>query len=306
MTSGTDTAGGCLGTGTTFGTFGELLQGVLPDGRAFLVTLPIDRWARARFHYRQEDPTLHVVPAHKCKAHTAARLALASVGRRGGGLLHLESDLPEGKGLASSSADLVATVRAVGDAIGVRFTPEEIEALLREIEPSDGVMYDGIVAFCHQQVRLLGKFGHLLPLTVVAHDVGGRVDTISHNRRPPPFHAAERQEYARLLAELREAVACGDLATVGHISTRSAELNRRIRARDDLEHLRSACRELDGIGLVLTHSGTMLGVAFASDDPELDVKTKSLRAACAALPGTVSVFRSLGAGGQQPARRGQQ
>ncbi|MFC7585132.1 hypothetical protein ACFQYP_16355 [Nonomuraea antimicrobica] len=39
-----------VGRGRCFGTFGELIQGALPpDGRDFLVTIPVARWSYARF-----------------------------------------------------------------------------------------------------------------------------------------------------------------------------------------------------------------------------------------------------------------
>ncbi|MFD5424223.1 kinase [Streptomyces sp. NPDC127084] len=284
------------GTGAAFGTFGELLQGVLPNDGAFLVTLPLDVWARARFWPDTCDGEVHTVPPGKYKARQVARRVLDAVGHRGGGLLELSSELPEGKGLASSSADLVATVRAVGAAFGARFTPAQTEEFLRGIEPTDGVMYDEIVAFHHRAVRLRGRLGRLPRLVIVAHDEGGQVDTVRHNRNSSPFGAGERAEYARLLAQLHRAVADGDLATVGRISTRSAELNVLVRPRAGLARLRDACREADGVGLVLAHSGTMLGVAFAADDPELDGKTDYVRTVCAAWPGTVRVFGTLGEG----------
>ena len=41
------------GVSAAFGTFGELLQGVLPEEDGdFLVTLPVARWAMARFRVR--------------------------------------------------------------------------------------------------------------------------------------------------------------------------------------------------------------------------------------------------------------
>jgi uncharacterized protein involved in propanediol utilization len=188
----------------------------------------------------------------------------------------------------------VATVRAVAAAAGTRFTPVQIESFLRLIEPSDGVMYDEIVAFRQREVQLCRRLGMLPSLTIVAHDEGGQVDTISQSRLPTPFTVADEQEYARLLDELTEAISAGDLRTVGRISTRSAVLNSKLRARHDIETLRRACDELDGFGLVLTHSGTMLGIVFGADDPELTAKTEHLRAVCAPLRGRVSVHRSLG------------
>ncbi len=288
---------GTTGAGRAFGTFGELLQGALPepDGE-FLVTFPLARWSSAVFHHRPEAAGVTVRPAHKGKSRAVAEQVLAALGVRGGGTLEITAELPEGKGLASSSADLVATVRAVGAAWGVTFPPAEIERFLRDIEPADGVMYDEIVAFHHREVRLGRRLGTLPPLTVVAHDEGGQVDTVRHNRRPRTFDAATREEYAALLDRLTGAVADGDLRAVGAVATRSAELNARLRPRGGFEELRAICREVDGLGLVLAHSGTMLGVLLESADPALAGKTAHVRAACAALGGEVSVHRSLGTG----------
>lgn len=288
--------GDTVGTGAAFGTFGELLQGVLPEEDPhFLVTFPIDHWTTATFHARTA-PGIEVRPAHKHKSRRAAQLALEAGGMPGGGVLELSSALPEGKGLASSSADLVATVRAVGDAMGLAFPASRIEDILRRIEPSDGVMYDEIVAFHQRSVRLRRRLGKLPPLTVVGFDEGGQVDTISHNRLPIPFDSAGRREYARLLDELSEAMAGGDLATVGRISTRSALLNSRVRARRDVEHLVGLCRDLEGVGLALTHSGTMLGIVFADDDPCLTEKVNEARTRHSTGERQVGLYHSLGAG----------
>jgi uncharacterized protein involved in propanediol utilization len=283
-----------IGTGRAFGSFGELLQGVLPgNDRDFLVTLPIDAWSTATFHYLPEAGQIHVFPQWKRKSQLLARFVMEAAGYPGGGVLALTSRLPVGKGLASSSADLVATARAVAAALDVPMGAPVIESLLRRIEPSDGVMYDGIVAFYHREVRLHSRLGTLPPLTIIGHDEGGQVDTISHNRRTKTFDAAEKREYGRLLSALAEAVRNGDLRGVGQVSTRSTVMNSKVRTRRDLDHLKRVCAEVDGLGLVLAHSGTMLGILIAGDDPDRYAKTEHVAVSCAPLGGEVAIFRSL-------------
>jgi uncharacterized protein involved in propanediol utilization len=285
---------GAVGTGRAFGTFGELLQGVLPEhDRDFLVTFPLDAWATATFRHTPDRPDIVVGPGTKIKSHRLVRLALNELGEGGGGLLTLTSELPEGKGLASSSADLVAAARAVAAAFGRTFDEPTIESLLRRIEPSDGVMYDEIVAFYHREVRLHDVLGTLPPLAIIGHDEGGQVDTIRHNRLPKPFTARDKREYARLLVELAGAVEGGDLHTVGRIATRSAELNAKLRPRHGFQELRRACAEVDGFGLVLAHSGTMLGILLGGDDPEQAAKTEHVKRNFAALGGEFIEHRSL-------------
>jgi uncharacterized protein involved in propanediol utilization len=282
------------GTGHAFGTFGELLQGVLPDGDVdFLVTLPLDRWSRARFRLQSGRP-LRVFPATKRKSLLLARALLDSVASRAGGILMLDSDLPEGKGLASSSADLVATARAVGSVLGLDMSPAAIERLLRRIEPSDGVMYLGVVAFEHRRVRLRQFLGSLPAMTVVALDEGGQVDTVAFNRIPKGFSSRDKHEYATLLDRLADAVHRRDLVAVGEVASRSAVLNQRLHPKRCLPQMLALAREAGALGVVAAHSGTMVGILLDDGAPGHYGRLARLTRACRQLPGSVSVFRSLG------------
>ncbi|MBQ1114811.1 kinase [Streptomyces anulatus] len=277
-----DASGACARTevsvGRAFGTFGELLQGALPEaGPEFLVTFPVDLWSEARICLCRAHDRVTVFPPHKKKALAVVRRVMAAAGQVRGAHLELRSDLPEGKGMASSSADLVATARAVATGLGEVQTPAHIEAVLRGVEPSDGVMYPEVVAFYHREVRLRQRLGQLPPIKVIAHDRGGQVDTVEFNKRRHVFPPEDRFEYARLLARMVEGIRVGDLAEIGRVSTRSAELALRGDPELTLLTLRAACREVEGLGLVLAHSGTMLGVLLPADDPELVAKTAAVR-----------------------------
>jgi L-threonine kinase len=285
---------GATGVSTCFGTFGELLQGVLP-GRAgdFLVTLPVARWAMATF---QADPTaqgVRVHPAHKTKARSLAELILAGTATAGGGVLTIESSLPEGKGMASSSADLVATARAVANALHLDLRPRRLEELLRRIEPTDGVLYPGIVAFDHREVRLRARLGSLPTMTIVGVDEGGVVDTVAFNRIAKPFSGADRREYARLLDAMADAVRRADLAAVGALASRSAVMNQALWPKRSLAAVLDICAEIGGLGVVAAHSGTMLGILLDVSDPAYRTKIAGTVRACSRLSDDVSLFRSL-------------
>ena len=66
---------------------------------------------------------------------------------------------------------------------------------MAEIEPTDGVMYPGVVSFYHRKVELGEIFGPMPRLTVVAVDEGGEVDTIEYNRLRKPYTSEEKLEY---------------------------------------------------------------------------------------------------------------
>jgi L-threonine kinase len=275
------------GAGIACGTFGELLQGALPQATGmdhFLVTFPIARWTRAWFRF-EPDAALRVFPSHKLKSRRLAEMLLAAHRGNGGGTLIIDSDLPVGKGLASSSADLVATARAVGPVLGLEASPRAIEGWLRPIEPTDGVMYPGVVVFEHREVRAASELGVLPPLTVVAVDEGGEIDTVAFNRRPRQYSPAQRQEYARLLDALTGAVQAGDLAALGAVTTRSAILNQRMQPKRHLEDMLAISRAAGALGVVCAHSGTMLGILLADDAPGHAGRLREVTAECEAVAG---------------------
>ncbi|MFE0189622.1 kinase [Streptomyces sp. NPDC058989] len=280
--------------GTAFGTFGELLQGVLPERDGdFLVTLPVARWTMATFRQNPDSGELIVRPPEKTKARRLACMILEEAPQATGGLLTVNSVIPEGKGLASSSADLVATARAVGQALDVEMPASRIERLLARIEPTDGVLYPAIVAFHHRTVRLRAVLGSLPTMGVVGIDEGGSVDTVDFNRIPKPFTTADRHEYARLLDGLADAVRRRDLAEVGRIATRSALMNQALRHKCSLEPMREICREVGGLGVAVGHSGTTLGVLLDATDPAYTHRVSAAAQACSELAGNVAVYRTL-------------
>ncbi|MFG1954441.1 kinase [Micromonospora sp. NPDC048830] len=286
---------GSPGVGQAYGTFGELLQGALPEADGdFLVTMPIARWSTAVFHREPGLPRVTVWPPHKTKARTLAGMIIADRGAgTAGGTLVLRSELPEGKGLASSSADLVAAARAVSGALGIELPADRLEDYLRRIEPTDGVLHPGVVAYHHRAVRIRSTLGSLPPVSVVGVDEGGEVDTVEFNRLPKPFSAADRHEYAGLLDRLTAAVRAGDLAEVGRVSTRSAVKNQRLRPKRLLAAVREVSRELGGLGVICAHSGTTVGVLLDDADPGYADRLARVTAACRRLAGNATVYPGL-------------
>ncbi len=255
-----------IGTGRCFGTFGELLQGVLPDRQQeFLVTLPISRYSTARFTVLPGSREIRVYPSHKVKSRRLAEELVAILGGDSGGSLSVQSELPVGKGCASSSADMVATARAIQSALGSFVSRASLARVMSRIEPSDAVMYPGIVSFYHREGVLRKFLGCLPSLTIVGLNEGGQVDTVEFNKRPKPFGRARRTEYENMLIGIEQAVARGDLRSLGRISTRSAVLNQEILPKVHLDLLLDMRRRYGALGVVVAHSGTHLGLLLGPD-----------------------------------------
>lgn len=257
------------------GTFGELLQGQLPIGSLsreshFLVTMPIAVFARAHFKPVAGTLSVTVYPPHKVKAKRLAENLVIALGVSGGTLL-LQSELPEGKGLASSSADLVATARSIASCFKRRVRTSLIEKLMAEIEPSDGVMYPGVVAYQQQSCSLLSFLGQMPPLAIVGIDEGGTVETVNYDQRRGEYSAKQRTQYHELLERARIAIPQGDTATVGRIATASALLHQERVPKEHLNSMLKASEATDALGVIVAHSGTMIGILLdrmAADFPQ--------------------------------------
>ncbi|WP_066501822.1 kinase [Abyssisolibacter fermentans] len=258
-----------IGEGSSFGTFGELLQGVLCDnGKNFLVTFPIKSFSRATLVFKSSIKTLTVHPSYKTKSLRLAKMLMTYFGIPVKGRLIIDSDIEVGKGLASSSADLVATARSIESCFGINISNELLQSFMNKIEPSDGVMYPGVVSYYHRDAKLIEFLGELPPITILGIDEGGNVDTIEFNKTLKPFSERENMKYQELLHEISNAVKNQDLDTIGRISTESAFLNQKVMPKKHLHFMNSLCQEINGLGIIISHSGTCIGIMLSQENPK--------------------------------------
>ena len=281
------------GAGAANGTFGELLQGSLRnDDNQFLVTLPIQKFSRVVFTPNLTCNRVTVTPAHKTKSQQLIQRLVDHYGLRFGGHLKIQSELPEGKGMAGSSADLIASARALESTLGLAIPMELILSLLRTIEPSDGVMYSEFVTFFHRKVKLVRRLGSPSGLKVVAVDEGGQIDTVEYNRRNYLFTDNECTEYTELLQTIERAIRDNDLAALGRVTTRSAMMNQERNPKRYLDRMIEIGEDVRALGVVVTHSGPCLGLLFP-DDPGYRIPVEHARTALASLTDNVFVVESL-------------
>ncbi len=248
------------GVGRCFASFGELLQGVLPNGRKFLVTCPIQLYSYAYF-----SPTtcpLKINPKEKVKSLSVIKKFLNYNKLPNTGLIKINSHVPEGKGLASSTADLIACIRAVSDYYQLDCSEKNIEYFLAETEPSDGIIYNCCVSYYHQDVQLRRQLAPCSKLAIIAIDEGGSVNTIDqHNSLCNiAFNSTERTEYSFLLNQLEQAILNHDYNLIGKISTRSAILNQKVLKNKYLDAMIQVNKKHNGLGIIIAHSGTYIGI----------------------------------------------
>ncbi|AHE32002.1 hypothetical protein X888_2254 [Burkholderia pseudomallei MSHR4377] len=279
-------------TGNAPATFGELVQGREPiSGNDFLVTFPITLTTTARFCRFRHSDRLYVFPASKKKSLKAAQLFFEKFGIRTGGILQICSAVSEGKGLASSSADIVATLRALAAHFDIELAVADMCAIIREIEPTDGVMFDESVAFFHRKVELGKVMGRLPKICILAIDEGGIIDTVAYNRHRFDFSDEETSQYAALLAVVDAAISSRDVREIGRAATLSTQLHQKRNPKRSLRQLEALMADVGADGIVNCHSGTFIGLCFDAARPDaLDTIARAERTLRETLRQPISRF----------------
>jgi L-threonine kinase len=253
------------GRGTAVGTCGEFIQGVLPDGTPFHVTCPINKSATVIAQVRPA-PKFEVTGLldHHRKLGLAIEYAaeLLDVGSASVAIRHW-SDLDIGKGMGSSTADVLAAVRALANAVGGTLDACEEGALAARVESSDGTMHPGIAVVNHRTCRKVREwtwFPEFAIVMLVPHD---SVDTDSIS-----FVGQEAlaTDYAELLAHMDDAVAKRDIAAFAAQATASASLNDRFQLNPYARALSERLDEFQALGVNVGHTGTVCGLLFPNTD----------------------------------------
>ncbi|MDA1228069.1 MAG: GHMP kinase [Chloroflexi bacterium] len=247
------------------GTCGELAQGML-DGVSFLVTFPIDLYATATVELR--DGTGIVVASQASpKARHAVELTMAYLGAVEADVtLYVESSLPRGKGMGSSTADVAASIVATADALGAPLTPRQIAEIALLVEPSDGVMFPGIALFDHRDGKIVELLGDPPPMRVAVLDFGGSIDTVAFNRSHMKGVLSRLEpEMVEAVELIRQGIRQSDIRLIGAGSTISARANQAILPKPQLERVIELASEVGASGVNVAHSGTVIGLLFDDD-----------------------------------------
>ncbi|MER8486151.1 kinase [Mesorhizobium sp. M1322] len=263
-----------VGIGRAMAHHGELLQGVFEgaDGRLHrgLITLPFaSRLSKVIFR-PGEQGDIRTRPLERRKAARAAELALKHLGFAGvGGELILESDIPVGHGYGSSTADVLAAIRAVVAATSATLCRSTICRLAVEAEvASDATAYDDqAVLFAQREGCVIEHFGgEIPPLAVVGFRIGGArpIDSVS---LPPAHYDSQEIEQFRVLRGLAfQAVLQQNPRLIGRVATASAHISQRYLAKPHLRAVVELAKAHAACGIQVAHSGTLLGVLFDANE----------------------------------------
>lgn len=239
------------------GSCGELVQGVI-NGINFHITCPINRYSRVTVSVTRDGSIK--IPGGLEKAGAAAKKTLELIGIPHGVEIEIKSDIPRGKGMASSTADIAAVVVAVSELFASPVSVKAIAGIALSIEPTDGTFFDGIVAFDHLGGRMFEKVGDALPLEIIVLEPPEFLDTVAFNKKKRRAAGAEELLVKEAFEMAVQGIRAKDLRLVGEAATLSSILNQRLLAKPVLNNVIDACKRKGGLGVNVAHSGTVMGM----------------------------------------------
>lgn len=259
-----------VGVGRAMAHHGEILQGVFEgeDGRLRrgLITLPMAAKHSTVTFWPTEEDGVRVRPAGRRKAAKAAALALLYLGVGDtGGELTVESEISIGHGFGSSTADVIAAIRAVADAAARQLRCSTVARLAVEAErASDAIAFgDQAVLFAHREGRVIEDFGgEYPPLFVVGIRVGGTrpIDTLNLPRAL--YDKQEICQFRILRALASRAIRQQDPRLLGNVASASARISQRHLAKPRFGEIMEIAQMHGACGVQVAHSGTLMGVLF--------------------------------------------
>lgn len=257
------------GVGTAIAHHGELLQGVFEgeNGRLHrgLVTLPLPAMTSQATFVGVHSVDVTVRPDGKAKASAAARLTLDHLAVAEGGALEIRSAIPIGHGYGSSTADVVAAIRAVAAAYAAQLVPSRIGRLAVAAEQaSDAIVFDSqAILFAQREGIILEDFGGALPplLLVGSKANGGQpIDTLT--LPPARYDSLEIQQFRVLRGLVSYAIRHQDPVCLGRAATASAWISQRRLPKQGLEQVIDIAQSAGACGVQVAHSGSLVGVLF--------------------------------------------
>jgi uncharacterized protein involved in propanediol utilization len=267
------------GYAEAIGHHGELVQGLFEDDgarlRRALISLPCRQLkSKARFIANDSD-RVSVVPASREKARQAAELTIKAFGRPGtGGNLAMDSNIPIGRGMGSSTADVLASIQAVLDWLGIEAATDDVMYIAVSAETAcDSTLFrQQAVLFAHRDGIVLESFRRPLPpIDFISIDTTPFVTVDTLEFEPARYDPLEIETFRPLRSSLRTAIKNADARMLGRVATASARINERFLPKPRLKEIETIGARFDAIGIQVAHSGTVVGLMFDAKDERASV-----------------------------------
>ncbi|MBC1824081.1 propanediol utilization protein [Listeria seeligeri] len=240
---------------------GELLQGWI-EGSEKLISYPINWFSEVTL-----SDKLIVNKTGNTKAWLAFQQTCEYFGvpenERPRVSLQVKSTIPVAKGMASSTADIAATIGVTASWLQQKITEKEIAKLCLRLEPTDSTIFQTLTLFDHLKGTTIRSTDWLPKLGVVVLEPLTILETALFRQESHQNQLLQNEaNLAQGFALFEQAIRQQKVDLLGIAATISAESNQAILPKPFFKEMLEVVEKLDLPGLNVSHSGTVVGLLY--------------------------------------------
>ena len=239
---------------------GEFVQGIV-DRDEYLCSYAIDLYSTAEVEEKLNN--INIGPSKSRKAIEAVfKKFNIPIEESKNISLKIKSKIPVGKGMASSTADIGATIGATLGLIKKELSNEEIAKLASTIEPTDSIYIEKNNIFNPLNGEVIKYLGNIQDSRVVILEPNRTLNTM-RIRKTPNYKKIKikNKDIIKISFNLlEEGIKNNDLYSIGKASTFSSLANENIHQKEGLEKIIEISKNYGAYGVNVAHSGTVIGI----------------------------------------------
>lgn len=265
----------CLKKYTTFGHHGEFIQGIFKnknENSYALITVPCD-------YYKTEA----ILTKYNCSKEFKLKpniLKLLEYFKFKYDIEHnynleINSEIPVGKGLGSSTADLVAAINVINLHFELNLSNCDIIKICVEIEKaSDPLLVPSPCLFAQQRGEVI-KYYEMgkIKLKIIGVQSKSLCKVETKNYLIRDYEKKDLEKFSEIESKIDFGFQTGNSQLVAEACISSATLNQKFIQLLDLDIIKSIAFNNRALGYQISHSGTCIGIiydAMLSDNNNID------------------------------------
>lgn len=239
---------------------GEFVQGILEE-EEYLSSYAIDMFSIATLEEKVHNIDLGPNKSRKAIEKVFEKFNIPIKESRNISL-NIKSNIPVGKGMASSTADIGATIRATLSLLDKELHNEEISLMASEIEPTDSILLSKNSIFNPTNGRVKKYLSTLNNGKVIILEPNDILETskIRSNPRYLDIKLENKEIINKSFNLLEEGLKSNDLYTIGKACTLSSLANENIHKKPYLNEIVDLSQRMGAYGVNIAHSGTVVGI----------------------------------------------
>ena len=239
---------------------GEFVQGIL-DNEEYLSSYAIDMFSIASLEEKKEDINLGSKKSRKAIEKLFEKFNIP-IEESKNISLDLKSNIPIGKGMASSTADIGATIKATLSILNKKLNDEEISLIASEIEPTDSIILYKNSIFNPVNGRVKKYLSSFDNGRVIILEPKEILETkiIRSNPNYLNIKLENKSIIKKSFNLLEKGLKNNDLKLIGEACTLSSLANENIHKKPYLNEIIEISESMNAYGVNIAHSGTVIGI----------------------------------------------